>query len=179
MAMVDQLTELARLAREGERPALEALLSETAGFLHTLARARVRDAAEAEVVTADALTRIASAFGRLRDPQAYPHWAYRILQRCIARRGGRRHASLDPATLAISDAMPGPASTAVKVERRQVIRRAIDGLPVKVREPVLLHFVHGLTYREVAAVLGTGLGTVARRMNKALDLLRLRLGGNP
>ena len=53
---------------------------------------------------------------------------------------------------------------------------AVAGLPVKLREPVLLHFASGLAYREIALVLGTGLGTVSRRMTKALAHLKPHLG---
>lgn len=174
--MADTLPDLARAAHAGGRPALETLLRETAGFLHALARARVGDGAEAEVVTADALARIAGGFHRLRDPQAYPHWAYRILQHCIARRGGRVRSTVDPAALTTTARADGPVETAVRLERRQVIARAVEALPAKLREPVMLHFVSGLGYREIADVLGVGLGTVSRRMRKALGRLRPQLG---
>ncbi|MDA1193878.1 MAG: sigma-70 family RNA polymerase sigma factor [Planctomycetota bacterium] len=174
--MAHQLIALARAARGGDRPALESLLRETASFLHALARARVGDTHAAEVVTADALTRIASGLARLRDPQAYPHWAYRILQRCIARRGGRPRPTRDSALADLAARGPGPVDVAVELERAHVIRVAMVGLPGRLREPLLLHFVCGLAYREIATVLGTGTGTVARRMKKALSLLRARLG---
>ena len=174
--MADHLIALARAARGASRPALEELLRETAGFLHALARARVGNLAEAEIVTADALARIAMGIGRLRDPQAYPHWAYRILQRCIARRGGRARATVDPTTLELSDAASGPVQTATSVERRQLIAAAIQSLPPKLREPVMLHFTCGLAYREIAPVLGVGVGTVSRRMRKALARLKTMLG---
>ena len=174
--MADHLIALARAARGADRPALEELLRETAAFLHALARARVRDLHEAEVVTADALARIAAGLGRLRDPQAYPHWAYRILQRCIARRGGRIRPTVDPRTVRAVDDGRGPLETAVGLERRQVIAAAVAALPAKLREPVMLHFTCGLAYREIATVLGTGLGTVSRRMRKALARLQHDLG---
>ncbi len=174
--MADHLIALARSAHNADRAALEELLRETAGFLHALARARMGDGAEAEAVTADALTRIAGGLARLRDPQAYPHWAYRILQRCVARRGGRIRATIDPSTLGLADTSQGPVETAVSVERRQMIHSAVAALPSKLREPVLLHFVSGLAYREIAVVLGTGIGTVARRMKKALASLKPHLG---
>lgn len=174
--MADHLIALARAARGMERPALEELLQETAAFLHALARARVGNLHEADVVTADALARIAGGLQRLRDPQAYPHWAYRILQRCIARRGGQARATVDPATVRVTDGGRGPVETAVGLERRQVIAAAVAGLPSKLREPVLLHFTCGLGYREIARVLGTGLGTVSRRMRKALARLKHELG---
>lgn len=174
--MADDLVSLARNARGADRAALEALLVETATYLHALARARLLDPHEAEAATADALTRIAGGIGRLRDPQAYPHWAYRILQRCIMRRGGRIRPTVDPTSLIAVDMARGPVQTAMSVERRQVIAAAIEVLPPRLREPVLLHFTCGLAYREIARVLGTGIGTISRRMRKALRRLESTLG---
>ena len=57
------------------------------------------------------------------------------------------------------------------------IRGAIGALPPRLREPVLLHFAEGLSYREVARTLGTGISTVARRMEKSLVRLKRSLGG--
>jgi len=173
--MPDGLIRLAKDAHRADRPALEALLRETAGLVHALARARLGDTAVAESVTADALTRVASGFGRLRDPQAYPHWVYRITQRCIARRGGQLRIRPGVPGDAV-DPGAGPVETALTVERRQAVRAAVGEMPVKLREPVLLHFVRNMPYREIASVLGVGLGTVSRRMRKALLHLETRLG---
>lgn len=173
--MADRLIELAKAAHRGERPALEELLRATAGLVHALARARVGDTAVADTVTADALARVATGFARLRDPQAYPHWVYRITQRCVARQGGQRRRAgaleAEPA-----DPRGGPAETAVALERGVTIRAAVAALPVNLREPVLLHFVKDMPYREIAEVLGVGLGTVSRRMRRALGALERRLG---
>ena len=174
--MADHLIALARAARGADRQALEELLQETVGFLHALARARLGDTELAQRVTGDALTRIARGIGRLRDPQAYPHWAYRILQRCIARHGGQMRPTMDPRTLTAADPQGGPVDVAVQAERRTRIANAVAGLPPKLREPVMLHFVCGLAYREIARVLGIGVGSVARRMTKALGRLRPVLG---
>ncbi len=173
--MAHHLVQLATRAKRGDRPALEELLQETASLVHALARARFGDSAIAETVTANALTRVASGLARLRDAQAYSHWVYRITQRCIARQGGKPRArgSADPS---LPDQGAGPADTLVAVERRRTVRAAIEALPAKLREPVLLHFTCGMAYREIAGVLGTGLGTVSRRMRKALAALEARLG---
>lgn len=175
--MADTLPTLAHAARRGGRAELEALLRETTGYLHALARARLGDGAEAEIATGDALARIAGGFGRLRDPQAYPHWAYRILQRCIARRGARARPTADPTTLTLAAGGSGPAEVAVQVERRHVVAEAVAALPARLREPVMLHFTCGLAYREIADLLGVGLGTVSRRIHKALRRLEPHLGG--
>jgi len=64
-------------------------------------------------------------------------------------------------------------------ERAVAIRRAACELPLRLRAPVLLHYVEGMSYRDVAKALGTSLSTVSRRIAKALAVLKRRLGEEP
>jgi RNA polymerase sigma-70 factor (ECF subfamily) len=141
-------------------------------------RARLGDSFAAEEAAVDALGRAARGIRSLRDPGAWPKWLARIAARCAVDAAKRSAGVVAPATEAVS-ADPGPVEAAAREERARRIRTAVAGLPSRFREPVLLHFVEGLSYREIAATLGTGLSTVARRMEKALGSLRRSLGGEP
>jgi RNA polymerase sigma-70 factor (ECF subfamily) len=55
------------------------------------------------------------------------------------------------------------------------MRDALDGLPVTLRDVLLLTELAGMTYPEVAATLGIAEGTVGSRKTRALALLRERL----
>jgi RNA polymerase sigma-70 factor (ECF subfamily) len=55
------------------------------------------------------------------------------------------------------------------------LAEALAGLPFAEREVLLLTTVDGLGYREVAAVLGCSLGTVAARRFAAIQKLQRRL----
>ena len=55
------------------------------------------------------------------------------------------------------------------------IQRAIDELPERLKRVLLLCELAGMSYGEVAAVLGVKQGTVGSRRNRALALLRKRL----
>lgn len=57
------------------------------------------------------------------------------------------------------------------VELRE-IRRAIARLPRAQREPLLLHWLHGLKYEEVARKMGIPHGTVQSRISRARKTLR-------
>jgi len=173
---MEKLIGLAARARDGDRAALESLLVESAGLVHAVARARLGDSLAAEAAAVDALARAAQALPRLRDPQAYPHWVYRIAARCAeSARPGR---AVAPEQAERADPGHGPVETLVAAERAQQVRAAVAALPARLREPVYLHFVEGLAYRGVADVLGVGLGTISRRLKRALTLLRRRLGGD-
>ncbi len=55
------------------------------------------------------------------------------------------------------------------------IRRAVGRLPHEQREALLLHWLHGFKYEEVAAKLDLPLGTVQSRISRARKALRLMI----
>ncbi len=174
----DLRSDLAARAVAGDRTALEALLEESAGVAHALARSRLGDNHLAEEAAVDALARVARGIGRLKDPTAYPRWMGRITRRCVADAVRQRPA---PATPVADPVAPGPdpVERLVSTERAGALRGAVAALPDALRAVVLLHYAEGLSYREIASVLGVGLGTVARRVERALGALRRRLGEKP
>ncbi|HXG02706.1 MAG TPA: sigma-70 family RNA polymerase sigma factor [Candidatus Binatia bacterium] len=52
------------------------------------------------------------------------------------------------------------------------VDRALKALPAPFREAVILADLEGLTYREIAEVLGCPLGTVMSRLSRGRSLLR-------
>ena len=174
--MIERLARLAARARAGEPGAEDELLLASSGIAHAVARAWLGDTLDADAAAADALSQASAGLARLRDPQAYARWFHRIASRSAARarRQWLRGSAVDPALAA--DPGDGPLDLLVARERKARLARAVAGLSRRLREPLLLHFAEGLTYREIAAVMGMGLGTVARRMARAFELLKARLG---
>jgi RNA polymerase sigma-70 factor (ECF subfamily) len=64
----------------------------------------------------------------------------------------------------------------IELERDRRVREAIFGLPVKLREAVLLRFDQGLGYAEIARILQRPEVTVRSRVFHALRRLRGVLG---
>jgi RNA polymerase sigma-70 factor, ECF subfamily len=62
-----------------------------------------------------------------------------------------------------------------RTEDREWTRLALERLPAKIREVLVLIVYKGLSYREAAESLGIPLGTVKSRMNSALPGLRKAL----
>lgn len=67
------------------------------------------------------------------------------------------------------------ATPAAEHETRDRIAAAIDTLPPDQQEPLRLKFEHGLTYREIAAVLHISAATVSNRIAAALAAVRDQL----
>jgi RNA polymerase sigma-70 factor (ECF subfamily) len=76
---------------------------------------------------------------------------------------------------AARDASPG--EQAIEAEEATRVRRAVDSLPIALREPVVLHYLEGMTVQEVAELLGISRGAVDVRLHRARRALEARLGG--
>jgi len=111
-------------------------------------------------------------------------WLHRIaVNQCISRQRRakvRSESALEDEqeTNAGSFAMPVSYSPAHVVEGRQqtaAVRRAINSLPVELRQVVVMKEFEELTFREIADVLDLPLSTVKSRLYTALKQLQMRL----
>ena len=58
---------------------------------------------------------------------------------------------------------------------REEIDKALDQIPQEYRMVVVLSAMEGLTYREIASVMGCPLGTVMSRLHRARKLMQIHL----
>jgi len=111
-------------------------------------------------------------------------WLHRIaVNQCISRQRRakvRSESALDDddEKVAASFAAPVSESPMRVVEGRQetlAVRRAINSLPVELRQVVVMKEFEELTFREIADVLDLPLSTVKSRLYTALKQLQMRL----
>ena len=111
-------------------------------------------------------------------------WLHRIaVNQCISRQRRskvRSESALDDAeeTNARSFATPLSYSPARVVEGRQetvAVRRAINSLPIELRQVVVMKEFEELTFREISEALDLPLSTVKSRLYTALKQLQMRL----
>jgi len=105
----------------------------------------------------------------LRDPDAFAGWL-----RSLVRTRALRHVRAT-VTRAISiEEVPeiGELQDSVGAEQRIVVRHAIEGLPKKEREALVLFYVAGLTREEVASFVVASPVSVNKRLARALARLR-------
>jgi RNA polymerase sigma-70 factor (ECF subfamily) len=65
-----------------------------------------------------------------------------------------------------------PESILFERSDRELLQRAIDGLPVYFREIILLCDVEEMSYQEISATLAIPMGTVMSRLSRARRALR-------
>ena len=156
----------------GETPQRDAafvrLADEHLDKAYRLARAILRDPAEAQDATHDAFVQAWRKWETLRDPARFEQWFDRILvNTCRNRlRSTRREATdiSDEIALATGDHTG-------HTEDRDVIGTAIAGLSPDHQVVVALRYYRDLTVDEIASRLGIPRGTVQSRLHYALKRL--------
>ena len=140
------------------------------------ARWLTRNDAEAEDVVQDACVRAIRFFSSLRDdnPRA---WLFTIVRNTWYSRVSRRAHVV--AGAALSDEQHQWPDDALDPEERllqqhtvAVVRAALEQLPVDFREAIVLREIEGLSYKEIAAVVGVPMGTVMSRLARARERLQ-------
>ncbi len=146
-----------------------ALANEHLARAYRLARAILRDPADAQDATHDAFVQAWRNWDTLRDPERFEPWFDRILvNTCRNRLRSRRWQATDiSAEVALATADHAPRS-----DDRQVIGSAIAALSPDHQVVVALRFYRDLTVGEIATRLGIPAGTVQSRLHYALKRLR-------
>jgi RNA polymerase sigma-70 factor (ECF subfamily) len=107
-------------------------------------------------------------------------WIYRIAaNECQnqTRRRGARFVPLEAILGSGEELDPGPLQDdqRARIQRDEIIRQAIMELPDNLRAVIVLKYIEGLSYEEIASILGCAPGTVASRLNRALGRLESQL----
>jgi RNA polymerase sigma-70 factor (ECF subfamily) len=147
------------------------------------------DSPDAEDLTQEVFIKAYQSLATFRQEAAVDTWLYRIATNLVIDRFRRRKRGPlawlawgggdeegDPlAELPDPDRGSDPADVAELTELQAEVHGAIATLPPKLRSAVILHDMEGLSYEEVAAVVGCPIGTVKSRLFNGRTLLRRKL----
>jgi len=140
-------------------------------FAVTLLGCRV-DAEDAVQDVFVGLAQTRAAIAPIENLRAY---LFTALRHAAAKIAARRRAT-HRAPLPDVDVLPAPDPGGLAAGPAVALERALAGLPADRREVVALKIDAGLTFREIASVLGISPNTAASRYRYALAELRAALG---
>ena len=153
--------------------------------LYHVALRLTRNRAEAEDVVQEAFLRAFRSFHRFNPGTNCRAWLFTILRNVFLNRvrtQGREvleteMGGLDQAEMTTEASVDrNPEEHFLQTVLHGDVDRALATLPLAFREAVMLADIEGLTYREVADVLGCPIGTVMSRLFRGRALLRRALG---
>jgi RNA polymerase sigma-70 factor (ECF subfamily) len=154
-------------AQSGSADALEQLLKLWYPRLMRYAASRTRDDDAARDVVQETLLCAARRIRRLGDPAAFPKWLYRILERRLAdyvRAAIRERRS----AIAIAESDSRLAEPRFEI----ALGDALESLAAESYQVVHLHYLIGLSVKEIATLIGVPEGTVKSRLHAARARLR-------
>ena len=167
--------------RARDARALDRMYGRYASLVHGLALRIVQDAAEAEEVTQDVFVYVWQQVDRFDAARGnLTSWLVTLARsRSIDRlrsRGSqaRRLEGLSREVEAEQASTPfeDPLEEVLLAERRRRVQRGLATLPREQRQALEIAYFEGLSHSEIAAKLGTPLGTVKTRIRQGMIRLR-------
>ncbi len=131
------------------------------------------DRHKAEDLTQETFLKALAAIGSFRPGTNFRAWLFRIGHNNFVnlKRGEKRTTQTLPDEPMQADGTPGPQTMASDRETLVLVSKAVAELPADFRSALLLRAEEGLSFREVAAVLGITEETARWRVFKARQKL--------
>jgi len=177
MELTDE--ELIARATAGDETAFGFLVDKYKGAVHALAYRKLRDYHDAEDITQEAFLRAYQKLSTLKDGRNFAGWLYVITANCC-RMHLRKLCQKVGATVCLEDVADEQWKTLsvakyTDLERRQSVRDAIATLPECDRTAITLHYMGGMSCKEIARFLGTSAGAIKDRLYRARKRLKEEL----
>lgn len=167
----------------GDKRAFEHLVKRYRPDLVSFLTRLIGDPAAAEDVAQETLLRLHRSAAKFESTRGLRPWLFSIAANA-ARDHYRYHARRQAASLHAparggdpagptlvsiqSAATESPHARAERAEMEQRVRRAVDRMPVHLREILLLSYFQQLSYNQISAALQIPLGTVKSRLHAAV-----------
>lgn len=157
---------LVRAAQTGDVDAFEELVRRHQASVYRVALRILGSSADAQDAVQETFIRAWRALPHFRRDSTISTWLYRIVtRRALNRIAARRTTeTLDEVGL---EAGADPADSAERRGRLSAVTDAIANLPSEQRAALVLREFEGLSYQEVADILGAGLPAIKTRIHRA------------
>jgi len=163
---------------DGDREAFGDLVQKYERPLYALAYSYIGAVEDALDIVQETFLRAYASLRNLSDPCKFGPWTTRIAVRlCLdwiqrSQRQAESRRSAQAHDMELPSAAPDPAQGLQSEEEKERLVAAIRFLPDHYRTAILMRYMQGLSYREIADVLDVPISTVEGRLFKAKKLLR-------
>ena len=168
---------LIRCTLEDDENAFGFLVERYKGAVHALAYRKLGDFHEAEDIAQEAFLRAYQNLSSLKNPSLFAGWLYVITANCckmfLRKRGRRFQADMSLEQVTPRDYAKVTLRRHEQSAILQDVRDAIEILPVSEKLVLTLHYMSGLSCREITAFIGTSIGAVKDRLYRARKHLKL------
>ncbi len=167
---------------ENRRPNFEEVLLPHLDAAYNLARWLTRNPQDAEDVVQDAYLRAFRFFGGFHGGNART-WLLKIVRNTSytwlhQNRAQRSATAFDEQLHTDTAESENPETSLLRKADSRLLNQALDELPPEFREVLVLLELEGLSYKEIAEVMGIPIGTVMSRLARARHRLRESLSSH-
>ncbi|HZQ94969.1 MAG TPA: RNA polymerase sigma factor [Candidatus Sulfotelmatobacter sp.] len=161
---------------------LEKLVREHSGLVYRIAYSVLRLHEDAEDATQETFMRVLRYSLKLSQVEDPKTWLARIAWRVAIdrskRRGRTREIALEDADRPLPEATSSESSASDRVQGNEinaVLEKMIAAIPSKLRDPLVLSTIDGMSPREVAEILGINEAAVRSRVFRARQIVKEKL----
>jgi RNA polymerase sigma-70 factor (ECF subfamily) len=166
--------------QRGDREAFRLLFEKYKDRVYSLALHFSGNEAVAQDVAQKIFLKLYTSIGQFRGDSHFTTWLYRMVFNACTdeQRKTRRLVPLEGGAVTAADRRAERRPQEQAQFRRQIgdaVRGALQQLKPELRLPLVLRYVEGLSYQEIATAMGCSSGTVASRLNRGHKLLARQL----
>jgi RNA polymerase sigma-70 factor (ECF subfamily) len=168
----DALETTVERCRTGDERAWEELVDATADDIFRMAVSFTRHRPEAEDLTQEVFLKLWQNLHRYPTDSSFRAWAFRVARNLFVdayrrSREQRKATWVDPEFLEMLPGGEDPHTRAVRRQRLELAKAALERLPEELAQLILLRDFADWSYEELAEELELPLGTVKSRLNRA------------
>ena len=177
-------SEKVEKAIQGDQQAYTELLSKYKGAIFNLVYKMVKNREEAEDLVQETFVKAFGALPTFDEQFAFSTWLFKIASNnCIdyLRKKKLKTFSIDKPSESKEgeikqsfedEKSPDPEVCAIEKEKKSLIEVAIESLPAKYRDAIILRHKEDKSYEEIAEILELPIGTVKARIFRAREKLK-------
>lgn len=179
--------EKVKAAQSGDREAFDFLVEKYKDIVYAVAYRFAHDPDLALDLAQDSLIRAYRGIKSFKGRSSFSTWLYRVTMNTCIDYTRRKARSVDSQTVPeevaeyvgvepiVARGPRAPDSQALSGELGEKIQEAVDALPEYHRSVFVLYEIEGMSYREIAEVVGCSIGTVMSRLHYARKKLQKML----
>jgi RNA polymerase sigma-70 factor (ECF subfamily) len=179
--------QLVERARQGDKRAFELLVEKYQRRLLRLLSRMVRDPDEVEDIAQETFIKAYRALPNFRGDAAFYTWLYRIGVNTAKNYLSSRNKTMrtvsdqamdeddEPDERLVAQDNNTPETELVSKQIVLAVNEAVDALPEELRSAISLREMEGLSYEEIAELMGCPIGTVRSRIFRAREAIAAKL----
>ncbi|MDD3594310.1 MAG: sigma-70 family RNA polymerase sigma factor [Candidatus Gastranaerophilales bacterium] len=176
------LIELVKLAQQNDKKALEELIRQEQSSIYKYFNAQKTKADDLPDLTQEVFLKMTKSIKSLKNPLLFKSWLNRIVNNVFLdflrkkQRQSKFHSVFLPESIGALQEVPDTDKTPIEFslaeELKGKIEIAIQDLPVKLKDMLILRELKGLSYEKIASKEKININTVKSRLSRARSKLK-------